>query len=326
MKKHLKIMRISIISGILLFSIFTLVPIPDKTASAALVQFHSYMDFKYDTTALDQPLEIDVSVTVPITVEYWTDIPQFFRKAVPYPLNYLFLFGSPIGPMQTVRLEILDPPEWANIYISSPDVITEIPFDGEGRVEIQTDLILSPKVEAPAEPSKIDIKGSCGKIRRLSGYNHQESIEFTPSFIPTIQIMPEESIRTVGPHESVNFNIKIYNAGNKITRVTPSLINVDNDWTPTINPPRFEIQPNQESTFTFSVIAPFDFGWHNEYGRFEIEFLSEVYPYRGNSPTSTDSIYLVVNNYGFSTPGFEFAILIFAFIAICLIIKKRRTS
>lgn len=323
MIKHLKAIKFSLILGMLLFSTFTLIPIPDKTASATLLNFHSYMDFEYDLSPLGEPLEIDVSVSIPVTVIYWTDIPNFFSK-LPYPFNFLILYGSSIGPMQKIHLEILNPPTWANIYISSPDVLVDIPLDKEAPIERKTNLIISPKVEAPAEPSKIDIKGTCEKIRTLGGTTYQESIEFTPSFIPTIQITPTDPIRSVGPHEPVEFKIKIKNSGNKITRITPKLVDVDQDWTPTINPTRYEIKPNQEETFTFSIIAPFDFGWHNEYGSFEIKFVSEVYPYRTNSPTSEDSIYLVVNNHGFSTPGFEFSLVIIALIAIGIIIKKRR--
>ncbi len=116
------------------------------------------------------------------------------------------------------------------------------------------------------------------------------------------------------------------NLGNKITRVTPTLKGVDSEWTPTINPPNYEIGPNQENTFTFSIIAPYNFGWHNEYGSFQIDFLSEVYPYRSAAATNTESIYLVVNNYGFSTPGFEFPILLVALIVIGIIIQKRRSK
>ncbi|MCE7739511.1 MAG: hypothetical protein GPJ50_09040, partial [Candidatus Heimdallarchaeota archaeon] len=170
----------------------------------------------------------------------------------------------------------------------------------------------------------IDIKASCDAIKRLNGYSYQESIEFTPSFIPTIQITPENPIRTVGPHQSINFKINVKNSGNKITRVTPNLIGVDEKWIPTINPPEYEISPKSEATFTFSIITPKDFGWHNEYGRFEINFKSEVYPYRTGAANSSKSIYLVVNNYGFSTPGFEFPVLIVALMAIGIIIQKRR--
>ena len=307
--------------GILLMSAFTIFTSPPVAAKA--ISFKSYVDFEYDTSALNDPLAIDVSVSIPITIKYWTNIPDMFKK-IPFPFNNMILFGSMIGPMQTIHLEVLDPPKWANIYLSSPDILTDIPFYSDGKVEIETNLILSPRIEAPAESYRIDIKASWDSIKRLDGNSYQESLEFTPSFIPTIQITPETPIRTVGPHESVIFNIHIKNLGNKITRVTPDLIGVDDKWTSTINPPNYEIGPNQESTFTFSIITPYDFGWHNEYGRFEIEFLSEVYPYRSGAASNTESIYLVVNNYGFSTPGFEFLLVIAALFVVGIIIKKRQ--
>jgi hypothetical protein len=117
----------------------------------------------------------------------------------------------------------------------------------------------------------------------------------------------------------------VKNQGNKITRVTPD-ITLDDKWTTTINPPNYEINPDQEATFTFSLITPYDFGWHNEYGRFEINFLAEVYPYATGAATNTESIYIVVNNNGFSLPGFEFSLVIIAFLVVFAILQKRRNK
>lgn len=328
MTKNFRTVEKGIVLGILLVSIIAFIPTPDTIVSAdsdsqKLVSFSSYMDFDYNLDALNKPLAIDVSVTIPITISYWTDIPGIFGK-IPFPFNNLILYGQSIGPMQKIHLEVLNTPDWANIYITSPDVLTKIPLDSDGIYKIGANLVLSPRVEAPAESYRIDIKASCDAIKRLNGYSYQESIEFTPSFIPTIQITPENPIRTVGPHQSINFKINVKNSGNKITRVTPNLIGVDEKWIPTINPPEYEVSPKSEATFTFSIITPKDFGWHNEYGRFEINFKSEVYPYRTGAANSSKSIYLVVNNYGFSTPGFEFPILIVALMTIGVIIQKRR--
>ena len=320
-------LKTGIILGILLVSAIAFIPgttvSQQAEESPRLISFNSYIDLVIDTTQLNDPLSIDVSVIVPINVKYWTDIPAGFRK-LPFPINYLILFGQAIGPMQKIHLEILNPPDWANVYIGSPDVLTDIPFSLEEIREISVDLILSPRVEAPSESYKIDIRASCDQIKRLNGFTYQESTDFTPSFIPTIEITPHDPIRTVGPHESINFKIDVKNLGNKITRVTPKLIGEDDDWTQTINPPEYEIPPNQESTFSFSIITPFDFGWHNEYGKFQIDFRAEVYPFRSGAANHTQSIYLVVNNYGFSTPGFEFIILISALMIIGIIIKRRR--
>jgi hypothetical protein len=225
--------------------------------------------------------------------------------------------------MQKIHLTLLETPSWANIYFSSQELIIEIPAEGDPKQEIMTDLIISPKIEAPAESQRISIQVTCEEVGRVSSYTFQKDIPFTPSFIPTIAVEIDNPIRTVGPHQSVSFKITVKNQGNKITRVTPT-INVEDKWTTTINPPNYEINPDQEATFVFSMITPYDFGWHNEYGRFEIKFLSEVYPYQSGSASNTESIYIVVNNNGFSLPGFEFSLVIIAFLVVFAVLQKRR--
>jgi len=328
MTKRLRTVKVSILMGILLMSAIPIL-IQTPTAEAAILpSFNSYISFSYDPSPLNEPLAIDVAVTIPITIKYQTDIPKYFRK-IPFPINNYLLFGSAIGPMQKIHVEILNPPDWANIFISTPDVLVDIPIEDPDVsdstfVEEQVNLILSPRVEAPAESYTINLQATCEPIKRLNGFSHQEGIQFTPSFIPTIQINSGISIRTVGPHESVNYQIKVKNIGNKITRVTPTLIGVDDKWTARINPPQYEILPDSENTFTFAIITPFDFGWHNEFGTFEVQFLSEVYPYQSAAASNTQSIYLVVNNHGFSTPGFEFPLMLIALACIVIMIYKKK--
>jgi len=325
MIQHLKTVKATIIIGILLFSFIPIFVIDTPTVSAGkMISFHSYMDLEYNSTILNEPLEIDVAVSIPVTVRYWTDIPDVFA-VIPYPFNWLILFGNFIAPMQKIHLELLETPSWANIYFSSADLIINIPLEKDGKYEIKTDLIISPKVEAPAESQRISMTVSCDDLKRLGGYTFQKDLPFTPSFIPTIAIEIDNPIRTVGPHQSVSFKITVKNLGNKITRVTPTL-NEDDKWTTTINPPNAEINPKQESSFTFSLITPYDFGWHNEYGRFEINFLAEAYPYQSAAATNSESIYVVVNNNGFSLPGFEFSLVIIAFLVVFLILQKRRNK
>jgi hypothetical protein len=323
MIQHLKSFKAIIIIGVLLISFMPFLVTDNSTAEAKLIMFHSYMDLEYNASVLNVPLEIDRAVSIPIKVTYWTDIPKLIFN-LPYPLNWLFLFGNVIAPMQKIHLHLLETPEWANIYFSSQELIINIPAEGD-KTDISTDLIISPKIEAPAESQRISIQVSCDQIKRLANYTFQKDIPFTPSFVPTISIVTENPIRTVGPHQSVSFRITVKNLGNKITRVTPS-INVEDKWTTTINPPNYEINPDQEATFIFSLITPYDFGWHNEYGRFEIKFLSEVYPFQSGSATNTESIYVVVNNNGFSLPGFEFSLTIIAFLVVFAILQKRRNK
>jgi hypothetical protein len=56
-----------------------------------------------------------------------------------------------------------------------------------------------------------------------------------------------------------------------------------------------------------------------------VEFKSEIYPYRQDSPTDTRSIYTTVYNYGFATSGVEIAIVaVIILLAVGIIIYMRK--
>ena len=287
--------------------------------------FNSYIDIEYDPTPLNENLAIDESINVPLKIKYYTDVPEDALKWLPWQLRNMILFGSMIGPMQQLHMEVVDKPEWANIYISQPDILTEIPLGGQGQaIEVTTSLILSPRVEAPSQSYTIALTVECNSIGRINGFKHQENLDFTPSFVPTIQITPENPTRTVGPRESVNFKIMVKNDGNKKTRITPQILNVDSKWTATINPPFYDISPGGQGEFIYSIYTPYSFGWHNEIESFQIDFTAQIFPLREDAPVGGPySIYLRVNNYGFSTPGFEVLTLLAAIVIVGIIIKKK---
>jgi hypothetical protein len=291
-----------------------------------LFSFPSYIDIDYDPTPLNEDLAIDKSINVPIDVIFKTDIPTHFGTGVWskfWKLRNTLIFGSMIPPMHQIRLEIVDSPDWADIYFSQSDIFTDIPFEGEREIT-KTSLIISPREEAPAQPQSIVIKATSSSVGRVQSREVQVSIPFTPSFIPTITINPEEPTRTVNPRETVNFRIFITNTANKKIRVTPQLAGSYTDWSPTINPPFLDIEAGKSAEFIYSVYSPFDFGWHNKIESFQIDFTAQIFPIRENVAVGGPySIYLRVNNYGFSTPGFEMIILLGALIIAGYLIKKQ---
>jgi len=233
---------VGIIALFLVFNIFSPMAIStDLAQRSKIITFKSYVNFEYDTSALNEPLAIDVSVSIPIKIKYWTNIPDVFR-IIPFPLNNLILFGSVIGPMQTIHLEVLDPPEWANIYISSPDVLTDIPFEGDEPVEIETNLILAPGVDAPAESYRIDIKATWDSIKRLVGNSYQESIEFTPAYTPRFSILVTNRSVNTPPDKKTIFPIEVTNSANKISSIKPSIADNLSDFSIEFNPPDSRIR------------------------------------------------------------------------------------
>ncbi len=285
--------------------------------------FNSYIDIIPDTSPLNEPLTIDQSVNVPITIQYSTDVPPNFLGFLGLPIRNLILYGSIVAPKQKITLEVINKPEWADITISNKEILVDIPVKGTPSKK-ETTLALSPYEEAPAQPYTITIRASCGKIWRVNGFNISYDIVFTPSFVPTISITPENPTRTVGPREMINFKITVKNEANKKARVIPSIDTNDSAWNPTINPPFHDIAPGDTATFIFSVYSPYNFGWHNEIKTFKIDFIAQIFPLREDAPVGGPySIYLRVNNYGFSLPGFELVIFMIVLVGVAFIMKRR---
>jgi len=325
MKTALRMAQAGLVVLLLLSSALVLTG-QDKPAEAArsrLITFPSYININYDASALNEPLAIDQSINIPINISYTTDIPETFGRFLPWQIRNIILFGSMIGPMQKIHVEVINAPDWADIFIAQQDLFVSIPFENSQETA-QTSLVISPREEAPAVPQSIDLKATSESIGRIQAREIQRAVSFTPRFIPTISITPEEPTRTVGPRESIGFQINVKNNGNKKVRVTPQLININNEWTPTINPPFQDIQAEGEANFVFSIYSPFDFGWHNEIESFQLDFTAQIFPLRDDAPVGGPySIYLRVNNYGFSTPGFEMVVFLAAAIFVGLLIRRR---
>jgi len=252
-----------------------------------LITFSSFIDFEYDTSTLNEPLAIDVSVSIPITIKYWTDIPDVFKK-IPFRLKNLILFGTMIGPMQTIHLEVLDIPDWANIYISSPDILTDIPFEGDGPVEIATILIISPRVEAPAEPYRIDIKATWDSFKRLDGNSYQESIEFTPQYRPRFTVTVSNRSVNTPPDKKTIIPIEVKNVGNKLSRITPSIVVHLSNFSIKLNPPLLNLAIDETGTINVEVKPPSNFQGNRTV---RVDFAIEQYPKREGSAVGAFSIH-----------------------------------
>jgi hypothetical protein len=143
-----------------------------------LISYNSYLDLEINITALNEPIQINQSVIVPITIEYWTNIPDFFLK-IPFRIRNYFLFGNIISPLQTIYLKVLNIPSWVNICFDASFIIISIPFSGDIK-DVTINMIITITNEVPKESYCIDIIAECDDIKRLSGCDIQSTICFTP--------------------------------------------------------------------------------------------------------------------------------------------------
>ena len=144
-----------------------------------LICYNSYIDLEFNLSALNEPIPPNKTVSVPIIIEYWTNIPDNFLWFLPWQIRNFILFGSVIKPMQEIHLEVLNIPDWANIYFAQPDVLVPIPTEGI-IIEATTSLLFNIEPSAPTEPYIIGVKADCDAIKRINGCEMQTFIEFTP--------------------------------------------------------------------------------------------------------------------------------------------------
>ncbi|MCK4348537.1 MAG: hypothetical protein KAW47_07960 [Thermoplasmatales archaeon] len=262
------------------------------TTHPPLFSFNSYMDIEFDPTALYESLFINQSITVPLIIKYWTDIPDDFLWFLPKGLRNLVLFNQWGVPIQTIELSLQSVPSWADISLSTSHLPVSILAQYE-ECEVKTTLFITPYTNAPSQPYMISLKISCDSIGLLNANEICEGLMFTPSFTPSIDVMVDDQVIHTAPSHATNVAIEIMNHCNKNARVIPHLQTILYQWTPTINPPFIDISPGDIESFTFSVIPPNDF---TGFQTVLLTFTVEVFPLREDSPTMEYPLYLIFYN------------------------------
>jgi hypothetical protein len=261
-----------------------------KNIESKFFQFNSYIELYVDTSVLDKPISLYQAISVPINIEYSTDIPSNFLWFAPWQIRNLLLFGTVIQPMQKIDLSLNNIPEWGQFYITTPSLMIDVPIGNESK-ELKTNLIILLDEKAPAELYPLEISASCDRISRLNGGTWELTIPLTPQFLPCIEIECKDHTIKTPPLQATHVQINITNCGNYISRVTPTLINFPQNLTPTINPPMLSVEKNTTLSFTLSVYPSSNFSGF--YG-VQIDFKTERFPFMDGTPNSTQSFYLLI--------------------------------
>jgi hypothetical protein len=326
MKTPLRTVKATFIIGFLLVGTLfsSLMSSPNTTTvSAKIITYPAIISIEIDNSSLaelNKPISVGSSILIHLKVGYYFAGPANILK-IPF-IGQLWVYGSLIVFPQIIHLSITDKPDWANIYVTTPDVY--IPNINITPSYAIADVVISPYREAPAQPYAIGVKASAPPVGKIAAVNFSTILNFQPAFIPLISVSVGNPVRQVGPREAVNFPVTVTNQGNYEAIVTGVIQDPLAEWAPLISPTQAIVEPGQEQTITFSVVAPYNFGWHNEQRTFTIIFTPQKSPPTVPPTLGTPySVQVRVNSVGFSTPGFE-PILLFAALAFVIIILKKR--
>jgi hypothetical protein len=312
---------ISIFAILLLFniSVISLTSNYAKSSSIAidnkLITYNSYINLDIDFSPLNEPIKIDETTTISINVTYTTDIPSNFIRFLPFRLKYRFLYEQPTNPMQNIIFEILDEPSWASIYISPSFTPISIPFDNE-KSNTTVNLNILSTIDAPAESHTITLRVSCESIGRVNGFSYETSITFTPAFTPCMEINSAQYMNLT-QNESKILPIEVKNCGNKISRITTSIINKTYDNVFNITPSIVEIKPQETYTFSLNITPSLDIEGNIPVN---LSFKSEIYPYQEGSDYLIEYHNIDVEIYPVEEEDFELSLSSIIIIVLILII------
>jgi len=231
----LKKYKVSIIFIILILIIPSNIITSKEDPNKSLLQYHQIIEIEFaDSSVLNTPIPLEETRLVPIKVKYYTTIPEFLLNRIPRIIRNIILFRRIIEPIQTVKLEILNSPDYADISISKDEILFSIPR--EHPYEITTNVLIYLDKNAPALfPFTFAVKGSCNKIGVLQNFTTKLYLASTPDFDPCITLEYENNVNTP-PSVATNIQINITNCGNGESLIRSRIITLPNDFIVTINP------------------------------------------------------------------------------------------
>jgi len=315
---HLRAVKTSLIIGLLLFSVIAAI-IP--ATSARLLGNNINVRMEYDAVnASEKIVPLSGEISIPINV---------YTKLEGVTAAFLIrLLGA--GLTVSIDLKVLDTPTWITAWVS-PNVVT--PDISISWQPAQAYVHVSFNENAPAHESVIiDIEMHAyvtGGIRRIEDKTTTAQISFVPSYLPIIDATPKTTYKEISPGEIVAFDIDLENLGNAETEFLFNVIEVPEGWSASIvsNTKVGSKIDGDDPTKTVQLFVqpPYNFGYHNEREDIRITVKGRYFAgAAGVLETVPYEITFTVQSRGFSTPGFEAALALFALIIVALLIKKRK--
>jgi len=326
MKKNLRTVKVSIIIGILLFSIFAAF-IPSASAGV-IFPLPSQVTLKVEPVTpedLNQLVEIKKPVKIQIKVSYL--VTGLFAETA------IALFSSR-NQVASISLSVVDLPSWVSASVEpnvvNPKVQSGTSYDtailsvsfnelAPGRFDVPIKI----KMEAQEIPSFLFL---------IEGKTQIGTITVTPQFAPIIDVTPRTNFKEVSPGELAEFPIDLENLGNDITEFIFRIGDLPEGWVASM-PANKKVESavtggNPKATVTLSVTPPYNFGYHDETEVIKVYAKGQYYVKTTGDVLETEEyeLSLQIRNRGFSTPGFEAVFVIFALVGIAFIVKKRRKT
>ena len=323
MKKTIRTIEVSVIIGILLFSIFAAF-IP--SVSAVLIPSQPIIKLEpVNPEDLNQLVNIKDPIKIPIKITY-TVTGTFSSIAIP-----IFESRNMVAP---ISLSVQDPGAGISASIDRNVVNPKIKSGESSDTAILSVTFTEAIVGRFDVPIKIQMNADkvSGLLFYIEAKQEVGTITIAPQYIPIVSIVPRTTLKEVAPGEVAEFLIDLENLGNDITEFVFRMGDLPEGWVantvPAIKVPSALGGGNNKATVSVSVTPPYGFGYHNNDELIKVYAKGRYYAKTTGDLLETEEyeIQLQVRNRGFSTPGFEGVFVIIALVGIALIVKKLKKT
>ena len=323
MKKTIRTIEVSIIMGILLFSIFAAF-IP--SASANILPCQPIIKLEpVDPEDLNQLVNIKEPIKIPIKITY-TVTGTFSSFAIP-----IFESRNMVAP---ISISVSDPGPGISASLDRNVVNPKIKSGESTDTAILSVTFTEAIIGRFDVPIKVQMNANkvSGLLFYIESKTEVGTVTVAPQYIPIVSVVPRTTVKEVAPGEVTEFLIDLENLGNDITEFVFRMGDLPEGWVantvPAIKVPSALGGGNNKATVTVSVTPPYGFGYHNNDELIKVYVKGQYYAKTTGELLETEEyeIQLQVRNRGFSTPGFEGVFVILTLIGVAFIVKKRKKT
>jgi hypothetical protein len=299
MKKNFRTVKASLIMGILLISIFAIfLPVSSvKAQGGGLFGYASIVDIWWEGENESGVIVTPYEELIPYTLEVRYSITRGpFGRAI-YSLFYT-------GRRADIKLEIIDYPEWSNVYLPTNTMTIPLQTNPTKMVERSITIMIGVAEDAPAFlDGTISIRATVPKIGMIQEFDKTIQLPFKPDYLPLIDAQANIQHKLIGPMDTAEIPIRVTNYGNGKTKALFRVTSVPENWGAIVTD-QIILEPDQEDTIYLSIKPPKSFGYHDDLNVFTIEFIpawAENIAIRG----LPEQITVLVESRGISVIGIE---------------------
>jgi len=325
-------------------------------------EFDQYIDIDYDSAYINESLQIDQSLNVPIQITYWTSVPStLWTKGVwgigilskisslgAFMISNKVVYGMGM-PQQSIELRIIDKPEWLECnFTKSKFPIDFQDFDDRSYTR---DPFFFPDRQSDEESAFVKDFPDTNKsliqtsliLSPLSDAPAQQYSILIEVYLSEQGMIKEAVYQraiTFSPSffPKIDFNVmrpiqlrspqNSVNFPISVTNTANKKIKVipnlglNDSQGEEINPKFCVLLPNESSLFYLSKFSDDTFGWHDTIDQYAIDFYVQLAPFESNISYGPYPVKVQLNTYGLSTPAFSILLFLLSVILISTYRKK----